>query len=136
MQVSGTGQKGISPIIAVLILIAVTLVVAGAAMIWIFGFSNVTEGDNGGGKIYIFDVDLDGNGDLLIISMISGEDLNTSRMKITIDDNELEVSPGEITAGNEFSIDSNEDLDIGTYYNVKIIISNKVHFDNDIIASP
>jgi flagellin-like protein len=128
-------SRGVSPIIGVIIIVAITLVIAGVAAIWFFGFANVSNEDNDD-DIYIFNVKLDGGDDTITYSIVSGKLLNTSRMDQKLEDMALTVPIEELSAGSETSIDPGVDLVPGEEYNVKIVINNKLYYENDLIAAP
>jgi flagellin-like protein len=132
---SRAGKGGVSPILAILILIAITIVVAGVAAIWFFGFANTGDDSSSGDGFYIFNVSLNGNNENVTFSIISGQVLNTSDMKMSVEGNAVAIPSQEIGAGTDVEADTGLDLQPGEYYRVKITVDNSLFYDNKILAS-
>lgn len=135
MHLPRDGDQGVSPILAILILIAITIVVAGVAAIWFFGFANTDDPDDDDG-FYLFNVKLNGSNDNITFSIISGGRLNTTNMELRINDSKVPVPEMRVGAGTDVEVDSGTDLEPGSYYRVKIVIGGALYYDNELLASP
>lgn len=118
---------------AVLLMVAVTIVLVGIVAVWVFQYNDLTEG---GGDHYVFDIELDGTQDHIELCVVDGEGLNTSYARIMLNDNLVNLTDMMIFAGQEVDLVSPIDMEIGIYYNIKIIVNEKMIYDNDIIAAP
>lgn len=130
------GGKGVSPILAIIILIGITLVIAGVAAVWFLGFANNNEEGSDGAGFYVFNVKLDGSSDNITFIIISGKLLNTTKMVLRIDDKIVPIPVMKIGAGTDVEVDSGMDLEPGSYYRVKITVSNSLFYDNELMATP
>ncbi len=130
------GNKGVSPILAIIILIGITLVVAGVAAVWFLGFASNRDDGSDGADIYVFNVKLDGSSDKITFTIISGEFLNTTKMVLRIDGTTIPIPIMKIGAGTDVEVDSGMDLQVGSYYKVKITVSNSLFYDNELVARP
>lgn len=128
-------ENGVSPVIGIILMVAITIILIGVAAIWFFAFGNEANNDDDA-EIYIFNVKLDGGDDTITFSVVSGDILNTTKMILRIDDVQIDVPYAELHAGSDMVIDTQMDLNPGSYYNVKITVNNKLFYDNDLVASP
>lgn len=129
-------NKGVSPILAIIILIGITLVVAGVAAVWFLGFAANSDDGSDGAGFYVFNVKLDGSNDNITFSITSGKLLNTTNMVLRIDGTTIPIPVLKIGAGTNVEVDSGMDLVIGSYYKVKITVSNSLFYDNELVARP
>lgn len=129
-------NKGVSPILAIIILIGITLVIAGVAAVWFIGFADFNEDVSNGSGFYVFNVKLDGSNDNITFIIISGKLLNTTKMVLRIDDKIVPIPVMKIGAGTDVEVDSGMDLEPGSYYRVKITVSNSLFYDNELMATP
>ncbi|RLF67426.1 MAG: hypothetical protein DRN57_05670 [Thermoplasmata archaeon] len=135
MRAPGVRGSGLSPVIAVLLMVAITLAIAGAAAIWFFAFANSPD-EGGEDVLFIFHVELDGGDDTATFSVIDGDILNTSMMEMKLDGVDVDIPLRELNAGTDMTVDAGMDLVIGQSYNVKITVGGKLFFDKDVIAAP
>ena len=126
-------EDGVSPIMAVLLMIAITIILGGIVAVWVYQYANLAEDD---GDHYIFDIQLDGTLDQISFSIVSGEALNTSHTEILIEGSNVNISQMMISAGVVVELASPIDMEVGIYYNIKVIVRNFLLFDTDIIAAP
>jgi len=119
-------DNGVSPILAVLLLIAITLMIAGIAAIWVFSFLGE---DHEANELYTFWVDLDSSTDTIMITIMKGGISNTSMMKVYIDNDTAVLEPGPIYAGLAKNATTTLDLERGQSYRVKIVIDQNLIFD-------
>ena len=135
MRQRGNCTSGISPVVAVLLIVAITIILASVVSIWVFSFASETNeiGDN-----YLFRTNLDGSEDTIQIILMSGSKvLNSSRMKIMIGESWITSIPVvELRAGEFLTVDCDEDLIPGEVYHVKIVIDNIMMYEGDPVAEP
>jgi flagellin-like protein len=128
-------KKGISPVIAVILIVGITIILASVVSLWVFSFVGETneKGDN-----YLFETDMDASDDNLKVSLISGSSvLNTSRMRIIINGLTVtNITVGEYSAGDVIYVDAEFDVLPGEIYIVKLIIDNKMVYDGRPVANP
>lgn len=128
-------KRGISPVIAVLLMVGITVVIAGVAAIWVLSYTNTGNGDSDD-DIFIMNVNLDGTNDEVTFSIVSGAILNTSKMVLRLENSVIDVPVEEMNAGSEMTLDAGMDLTPGDYYTVKITVDNKLFYDNELVAAP
>jgi flagellin-like protein len=147
---------GVSPVIAVILMVAITVVLAGVVFLWAQSF---TDEAGGGGEILNVKASIDVNGltgasggpySLVTVEVISGS-VDWSQYKITVDGVQiydvatLATNP-DITNGESASAGDSEYFSIaawstplaaGTEYNVKIVNigENALVWEDDIIAT-
>jgi len=128
-------KQGVSPVIAILLMVAITIILVGVVSIWVFSFATQTDEE---GDTYLFQTDLEASDDTVQIYILSGSRiLNTSRMKIMVDNNPISnISIVELKAGENFVAKVGMDLIAGHTYHVKIIIDNKMMYEGDPVANP
>lgn len=125
---------GVSPVIAVILIVAITLVMAGVVSLWVFSF--LGDGNTDHPDHYMFSVTLSGSEDRIYISTLNGDPLRTSIMNVYIDNQHVDLPVMEITAGSVMSTPTPIDLVAGEGYNVRIVVQNELQFDQDKIAAP
>ncbi|MGA1793783.1 MAG: type IV pilin [Thermoplasmatota archaeon] len=135
MRRPDASYSGISPVIAILLIVAITIILAGVVSIWVFSFATETNEE---GDTYLFKTDLEASDDTIHISLLSGSKfLNTSRMKIKLDDTWISnISIDEIKAGELFIVQCGMDIIAGDVYHVKIVIDNRMMYEGDPVANP
>ncbi len=152
-------NDGVSPVIAVILMVAITVVLAGVVFLWAQSF---TDEAGGGGEILNVRGTIDANGFAddtpdsysgLEIEVISGT-VSWSEYKVTIEGVQVytETQAAALTAANAGSSSAGESqwftiatyevvagtpLVAGTEYNVKIVNigDNVVVWEDDIIAT-
>jgi len=127
--------SGISPVVAILLIVAITIILAGVVSIWVFSFATETNEE---GDTYLFKTDLEASDDTIHVSLMSGSKiLNTSRIRIMIDDTWISnITVEEIRAGELFIVDCNMEIIAGNVYHVKIIVDNRMMYEGDPVANP
>ncbi len=122
---------GVSPILAILLLIAITLMIAGVTAVWVFSLLN-NDHDTGG--IYVFDIELYSSSDELILQLIDGDPFNTTDSKMLIDDIEITLTPVQIMIGSDVNITCGFDVIQGQEYTIKLVMNNKVVLYQEKVA--
>jgi FlaG/FlaF family flagellin (archaellin) len=130
----GTSLHGISPVIAVILIVAITIIMAGIVSLWVFSF--LGDGNTEKNDQYFFSVTLSGSEDTITISPLNGDPLKTSIMNVYIDQQPVELPVMNITIGSNMVAPSPFDLVPGEEYNVRIVIQNELQFDQEKIAAP
>ena len=121
-----------SPVISVILMVAITVILAGVVVI--FSLSITDENTNGGEK-YLFTVKLSGDGDVINITLISGDVLDTSGMRVVVEDQDIEETPAIVMyAGDDLQLNSPIDLVTGQSYEIKIVVNNQVYYSNTLNA--
>ncbi|MCU0799372.1 MAG: type IV pilin [Candidatus Thermoplasmatota archaeon] len=131
-MISNFDKKGVSPILAILLLIAITLMVAGIVTLWTFSFLNEEHDTN---SLFVFDVEITSSTDTILITQISGKIVNTSYFKFKIGDQQLNLTTGVFKAGEAMQINPGFDIIQYETYHIKIIYNNKMIYDREIIAT-
>ncbi|MBN1389852.1 MAG: type IV pilin [Candidatus Thermoplasmatota archaeon] len=155
MKAIRKNDMGVSPVIAVILMVAITVVLAGVVFLWAQSFT-----DDAGGDVETLNIrgEIDVNGltvssvdySCLSLEVISGK-IDWTKYKVTIETTVVYTSSttaigtantGESNAGDTafFSattLTGTDALVSGTEYSVKIVNigDNKVVWDNDIIAT-
>ena len=125
-------SSGVSPVISVILMVAITVILAGVVVI--FSLSITDENTNGGEK-YLFTVKLSGDGDVINITLISGDVLDTSGMRVVVEDQDIEETPAIVMyAGDDLQLNSPIDLVTGQSYEIKIVVNNQVYYSNTLNA--
>ncbi|MGA1793782.1 MAG: type IV pilin [Thermoplasmatota archaeon] len=136
MKALKKNDLGVSPVIAVILMVAITVVLAGVVFLWAQSFT-----DDAGGDVEKMNVKgvIDDSDDDLIIEVISGK-ITWGNYKVTVDGSQLTTVTVESNAGDTAIF--NDDVTpvtftAGTEYTVKIINigDNKVVWEDDIIAT-
>ena len=123
---------GASPILAILLIVVITLVLAGAVVFVVFQYMNW---DTEAGDSYLFRVDLKGSDDTLIIELLENQ-LNTSRIIIKLDGVSLNNTSSLLHAGKALMINTGIDIVQGHTYRIIIVVDDNVMYDNDVTAKP
>jgi flagellin-like protein len=129
MTLSGD-DKGVSPILAILMMIAITLVLAGVILLISSHFINYGSDTV---EIFLFNVEAKGSADTINVEIMKGS-LNTSRMDVMLEGASLNITSTEIRAGETLRIPAGIDIVPGTSYDVTIIVDNKVMYQNTVNA--
>jgi len=134
MSVPPPGNEGVSPVIAVILMVAITVVLAGAVTLWVFNLSSQSGED---GEMYFFRSTLEASDDTIHIHLLSGSDtLDTSKIRVIINGEDVSsISNQEMYAGDELVADAGIDLTPGTTYNVKITVNNRMMYEGNPIAN-
>jgi len=132
-MLTSNSDRGVSPIIGILIMVAITLVLAGVAALWFFGFQSDTSDD---GKAYLFKTDLDGSDDTILITLMNGDPFNSTMMRVKLDGNDVDVPYHNFTAGDTLVVDAGIDVIPGENYEIKIIMNNKQMYVGHPVANP
>ena len=140
MKAMKKNDMGVSPVIAVILMVAITVVLAGVVFLWAQSFTN-----EAGGTVRSLNVkgSIDASEDTLSLEVISGT-ITWSDYNILIDGTLQSTwatsTPTTSSAGETAVWDddgTNIDFTAAQSYNVKIvdIAENKVVWEDDIIAS-
>jgi len=134
MKKIGYSHQGVSPVIAVILMVAITIIVASVTAVWVFSF--IGDGNTDKVDQYLFDVTLSGSDDTITISPMKGDPFSTTIIKVYIDDQQVILPPMNVSVGTNIVAFSPLDLSPGDYYDVMIIIQDEVQYDQEEIASP
>jgi FlaG/FlaF family flagellin (archaellin) len=134
MKKIGDSHLGVSPVIAIILMVAITIIIASVTAVWVFSFL----GDGNTDKVdqYLFDVSLSGSDDTITISPMKGDPLPTAIMTVYINEQQVILPPMNVTVGTNMVASSPLDLSPGITYEVKIIIHDELQYDHDRIAAP
>ncbi len=148
MKWKRNAKDGVSPVIAVILMVAITVVLAGVVVLWVTRLSKTEEE---GPEMLTLDVKLyddDINGDYMEIYNNGGGTINWANYKITIDGTPIAGTTDstswtdgtanlETEVGEKVTIDfSTNQFEAGLEYTVKVtnIKTQKVVWEQDIIA--
>lgn len=138
-------DKAVSPVIAVILMVAITIVLAGVVFIWAGSFANDAEGEP---EFFNVKPELTTTGGNhpdqdLTIEIVSGT-INWPEFTVRLNEVDLNVSSNEVNAGDTETLDvPNGDfpsggltLQTGSVYRLKIISidNNRIVFNDDIIC--
>jgi len=126
-------ESGVSPVIAVLLMVAITVILAGVVAVWAVGFLGKENND---GELHIIQTRLDSTRDRVVIDVIAGDVLNSSFMLVLIDGNSFPAPEGEFYAGDQIVVACPLDLLTGEQYDVKVVLDDKVIYEDVEIAVP
>lgn len=115
--------KGVSPVIAVILMVAIAVILAGVVALWAFNFLDFKKEKV---DLYVFNVQLDATNDLILIDLVAGDALNSSFMYVHVDSTSVRAPSGMYYAGDTIVINSPEDLIHGQEYSIKIVVDNRV----------
>jgi len=136
MKAMKKNDMGVSPVIAVILMVAITVVLAGVVFLWAQSFTN-----EAGGTVRSLNVkgSIDAGNSELQLEVISGT-ITWADYKILVDGSEVSgasVNETSSSAGETAHYYSHGSFSVAQSYNVKIvdIAENKVVWEDDIIAS-
>lgn len=132
MKAMKKNDLGVSPVIAVILMVAITVVLAGVVFLWAQSFTDDAEG---GVETINVKGSLDDSANELYLEVISGT-LEWADYKIMVNGTtQLSTTDTSSSAGSTATF-TDMDYVVGTEYNVKIIniADNKVVWEDDIIA--
>lgn len=137
MKAMKKNDMGVSPVIAVILMVAITVVLAGVVFLWAQSFTNET-----GGTVKALNLkgSLDDSDEELSLEVISGTIVWSDYKVLVNGTTQLSTSAGTSNAGETATFtDATSTIDFaaGTSYNIKIIdiAENKVVWEDDIIAA-
>jgi hypothetical protein len=110
----------------------VTLFIGGATAIWLWGFSEETEND---AKLYLFDAELHSSDDTIHITLIKGDPIYTTRMRLVFDGTFVPAGGTNLTAGDTLVVPLDIDIEPNTIHTLKIIIDYRTLFEEELSAS-
>ena len=129
-------DSGVSPVIAIIMMVAITIILAGAVTLWVM---SLVDDDEDTSRGYFLDCEISVSDQEMVLMVISGEIIKTDEMSVTIDSVDFEL-PSNITlnAGEVLTLDipAGFTVEISQYYTIKVIIDNKMVWDKEIIAGP
>ncbi len=127
-------NKGVSPVIAIILMVAITIVLVGILSLWIF---SLVDDDRGGSPVYAFDSDLDSDNDQINLTLVMGDVIDTLKMGVKINAQDVDIPDdyGNLFAGVTFTLNSPIDLEKSVEYHISVIIDNKVVWENDMIST-
>ena len=139
MKWKRNAKDGVSPVIAVILMVAITVVLAGVVVLWVTRLSKTEEE---GPEMLTLDVKLyDTTNDYIEIYNNGGGTINWANYKITIDGQSIGTLSGTTEVGEKITFTSGTDeisisVDLGTTYLVKVIntVTNKVVWEREVTA--
>ena len=126
-------ESGVSVVIAVLLMVAITVILAGVVVVWV---TFLAPSDPDEGDTFMFDADLEASEDTITVTLISGPAFNTSKMRIKLDEVDVPVLGVEMTAGETIYVPAGIDVLPGQTYEIKIMVNNKVMYTGNPSANP
>ena len=139
------GEMGVSPVIAVILMVAITIVLAGVVFIWAGSFTNETEEEPHYYNVKLTLTTDEGSPPTqnLRVEIMEGR-INWEDFNVKIEEVDLATSYDEDRAGDDeyFPVPDSStptggiDLSIGISYSVKIVSidQNRIVYDDDIIC--
>ncbi len=125
-------RNGVSPIISALLMITITLILAGVI---VFIVSQYFSNDRDTGDMWFFKADSDASSDTVEIQLIKGS-INSTRIEVRLDGVLLNHTSEMIGPGDIYSIPAMIDIVQGQTYKVIIVVDDNVMYDNMITAKP
>ena len=134
MKALKKNDMGVSPVIAVILMVAITVVLAGVVFLWAQSFT-----DDSGGTVETMNVKgtIDDSAETLSLEVISGTYTWGDYKVLVNGTDELTTATASSSAGETVSFtEAGYTFDVGYSYNIKIIniADNKVVWENNIIA--
>jgi flagellin-like protein len=135
MKALKKNDMGVSPVIAVILMVAITVVLAGVVFLWAQSFTDDAEGgvETVNVKASLYE-DTAAALDKIEIEVISGT-MTWSEYTVTIESNTATLA-GSTSAGGTATATGDWTLVKGTEYTIKIVNigENKVVWEDDVIA--
>jgi flagellin-like protein len=125
-------RNGVSPIISALLMITITLILAGVI---VFIISQYFSNDRDTGEMWFFGSDADASSDTVEIQLTKGS-INSTRIDVRLDGVLLNHTSEMIGPGDVYSIPAMIDIVQGQTYRIIIIVDDKVMYNNEIVAKP
>ena len=114
-------RTGVSPVISVILMVAITIVLAGLVTLWVFSLSDTNDHLT----IYKFEADIYSQSDEIHLSLVTGDLINTTSMVVKINATDVTVPTGiNLSAGDVLVLDSPIGLEQFVEYQIKVIIDN------------
>lgn len=125
-------EIGVSPVIAVILMVSITVILAGVVAIWVVEISGSKDDDSAN---FILNVRLDSSNDEIHFMVESGDMVDTTQLLMYIDDIPVDVPVRDLPAGLLLILDSPIDLLSGEDYQIKIVYMNQLKLDESVIAA-
>ncbi len=134
MKAMKKNDMGVSPVIAVILMVAITVVLAGVVFLWAQSFT-----DDSGGTVETMNLKgtIDDSEEELSLEVISGTySWDDYKVLVNGTDPLTTTVDSSSSAGETALFTGSVTFDVGNSYNIKIIniADNKVVWENDIIA--
>ena len=124
-------ETAVSPVIGVILMVAMTVVLSGIVYMWAVHLSDHNDKAT---TYYIFDLTLDSENDEILLELISGPLVSSEYFDLNIDGTNATIPLRSLVAGEIIHISSPIDMIFGQTYNIKIINTETVIWDEDYIA--
>ncbi len=124
-------ETAVSPVIGVILMVAMTVVLTGFVYMWTM---QLTDHDDKATTYYLFDLTLDSESDEILLELISGPLISSEYFDLNIDGTNATIPLQTLVAGEIIHISSPIDMIFGQMYNIKIINTETVIWDEDYIA--
>ena len=126
-----TDNAAVSPVIGVILMVAITIVLAGVVYLWVVQLSDHEEVEL---DHFTFEFVLDSNNDVILMELQSGPLISSRYFTIKLDGINGTIPEQNMYAGDAISITSPIDMISGSTYNIKLIQDYTVIWDEDYIA--
>jgi hypothetical protein len=113
-------------------MITISLILAGVV---VFIVSQYFSNDRDTGDMWFFQSNADASSDTVEIKLIKGS-INTTRIEVRLDGIALNGTSEMLGPGDIHSIPAGIDIVHGHTYNIKIVVDDRVMYDNDVAAKP
>jgi len=134
MKEISRSRQGVSPVIAVILMVAITIILASVVSIWVFSF--LSDDNTNNVEKFRFDVELSGSSDTITISHMKGDTLKTSMITVYLDEQVVDLPLMNLSVGGSMVAISPIDLIPGDTYHIKMVIQDELQFSRDRIAAP
>ena len=128
IQLFISDKRGVSPIFGILLLVAITLMLAGVLIIVVYSFINIDQRSD---DLRSFSVNLDSSMDLITITLMKGDRVSTGNMRILIDEKNVTLEQRILKVGEQVNATSPVDIILGRSYQIKIVIGDSLVFDQE-----
>ena len=124
-------ENAVSPVIGVILMVAMTVVLSGFVYMWA---TQLAETKDKAMTYYLFDLTLDSENDEILLELRSGPLVSSEYFELNIDGTNSPIPVQLLIAGDIILIESPVDMIFGQTYNIKIINTESVIWDEDYIA--
>jgi len=126
----------VSPVIAVILLVAITIVLAGLVTLWVF---SLVDEDEGSGT-YHFEARIDTSEQELMLTVVSGPVLDPSAMRVLVGETEMIIPAGTgvLNAADSITLTppSGFTFEVQVVYHVKVVVDNRMVWEQDVNGGP